>query len=97
VLTSNIHSHQTARGYLVRTPGGTTGNGTNENQLRYNDAEGNTYWRRVNAAYNNITYDREGGSLTHGNGHPWGVPTAEVQNVEGLGDTFKLPGGRHGK
>lgn len=97
VSTSNIRSHQTARGYLVRTPNGTTGNGTNENQFRYHDAEGNTYWRRVNAAHNNIVHDREGGSLANGDGHPWGVPTADVQNVDSLGDNFRLPGGRHGE
>lgn len=97
VLTSNIRSHQTAHGYLVRTPDGTTGNGANENQFSYGDAEGNTYWRRVNAAYNHITYDREGGSLARGHSHPWGIPTPDAQNVAGLEDSFRLPGGRYGE
>jgi len=94
MVASTIRSHQTACGYLVRTPGGTTGNGTNENQFCYDDTKGNTYWRRINAAYNSITYDREGGSLADGRGYPWGFPTADVQNVTG---SFRLPGGRNGK
>jgi hypothetical protein len=82
---------------MVLTPGGTTGNGTNENQFRYNDTKGNKYWRKVDAAFNDIVHDREGGSLALGPSHPWGVPTTNVQSVANLGGSFRLPGGRHGK
>lgn len=97
MLASNVRSHQTAYGYLVRTPDGTTGDGSNENQFYYDDAKGNTYWRRVDAAYNKITYDREGGNLAHGHSHPLDAPTGEAQNITDLGDSFRLPGGRHGE
>lgn len=43
---------------------GNVGNGTSNNTLVYIDTKGNTYDREVNAAYNNITYDHQGGSLT---------------------------------
>jgi hypothetical protein len=96
VLASSIRSRQIANGYLVRTPVGAITDGTNENQFFYNDTGGNTYWRVVNAAYNVITYDREGGSLSHERGGPWDVPTADTQNVTSPGDIFRLPGGRYG-
>jgi len=96
VLTSNIRAHQTAGGYLVRSPNGNTGNGTNENQFSYNDAKGNTYWRTVNAAYNNITYDREGGNLAHGRTHLWDPAYVGPQRVADHEDSFRLPGGRYG-
>lgn len=81
---------------MVTSPNGNTGNGTNENQFFYYDAEGNTYWRTVNAAYNNITYDREGGYLAHGHVHLWDVPNAEAQRVAEHGGKFRLPGDRYG-
>jgi len=81
---------------MTRSPNGNTGNGTNENQFFYNDAKDNTYWRTVNAAYNNITYDREGGNLAHGHIHLWDVPNADAQRAVGIGGNFRLPGGRHG-
>jgi hypothetical protein len=96
VLSSNIRSHQTAGGYLYRGPNGTTGTGTSENQFSYDDAQGNTYWRRVNAAYNTITYNKEGGTLAGGQNDLWGVATADTQVIADLGDTFRLPGSRHG-
>lgn len=82
---------------MTRSPNGNTGNGTNENQFLYDDARGNTYWRTVNAAYNNITYDKEGGNLAHSDTHLWGVPNADAQMVVGHGGNFRLPGGRHGE
>ncbi|KAF9792431.1 peptide N-acetyl-beta-D-glucosaminyl asparaginase amidase A-domain-containing protein [Thelephora terrestris] len=97
VLSSRIRSHQTAGGYLFRGPNGTTGTGTSENQFSYDDAQGNTYWRRVNAAYNTITYNKEGGTLAGGQNDLWGVATADTQVIADLGDTFRLPGGRRGE
>lgn len=96
VLDSKIRAHQTADGYLTRSSNGTTGNGTNENQFFYNDTKGNTYWRAVNAANDNITYDRKGGNLADGHTHLWDVPIVEAQGVAGYGDNFRLPGGQHG-
>jgi len=97
VLTSNIRSHQTAGGHIFRTPNSTTGTGTSENQLFYDDAKGNTYWRTVDAASNIITYDREGGNLAYSQNDPWGVPAADTQEIADLGDTFRLPGNQHGE
>ena len=94
MLASNVRSHQTAGGYLVH---GSTENGTNENQFFYNDAKSNTYWGTVNAAYNNIAYDKEGGNLTRGHIRLWDVPNADAQSLEDYGDNSGLPGGRHGK
>ncbi|KAK7054898.1 hypothetical protein VNI00_003361 [Paramarasmius palmivorus] len=56
ILATTIQNHQPHTG-------GNFGNGTNNNTFSYSDAAGNTYNRRVNAAFNNITLDVEGGSL----------------------------------
>jgi len=96
VVNSKIRAHQTAGGYMAHSPNGNTGNGTNENQFYYDDAKGNAYWRTVNAAYNNITYDRAGGNLAHGDTYPWSVQNADAQTVVGHGVNFRLPGSRHG-
>lgn len=50
-------------GFYNLAPTGNFGNGTNSNNFAYEDADGNTYTRQVNAAFNNITLDRIGGSL----------------------------------
>ncbi|ESK96977.1 peptide-n4-(n-acetyl-beta-glucosaminyl)asparagine amidase a [Moniliophthora roreri MCA 2997] len=63
ILASTIHNQQTANAFFQLQTGGNFGNGTSNNTFSYIDAAGNTYNRRVNAAYNNITLDQESGSL----------------------------------
>lgn len=52
-----------AEGYYDITTSVHFGNGTNNNTFTYVDSAGNTYNRRVDAAYNNITLDQKSGSL----------------------------------
>ncbi|KAL4265299.1 Peptide-N4-(N-acetyl-beta-glucosaminyl)asparagine amidase A [Pleurotus pulmonarius] len=63
MITSKIHSQQEGAGFYNLAPTGNFGNGTNFNNFAYEDADRNTYTREVNAAFNNITLDRIGGSL----------------------------------
>lgn len=44
-------------------PTGNFGNGTSNNSFSYVDLAGNTYSRKVDAAFNNITLDRQSGNL----------------------------------
>ncbi|ESK96972.1 peptide-n4-(n-acetyl-beta-glucosaminyl)asparagine amidase a [Moniliophthora roreri MCA 2997] len=64
ILASTIYNQQTANGFFSMRKGGNTGNGTNNNIFSYKDASGNTYNRRINAAFNNITLDEESSSLS---------------------------------
>ncbi|EIW85186.1 hypothetical protein CONPUDRAFT_87677 [Coniophora puteana RWD-64-598 SS2] len=66
ILGSTINNHQTATGYFTIAANGNSGNGTNNNTFSYADTAGNTYDRTVDAAYLNITYDQQGGSLAPG-------------------------------
>lgn len=77
-------------GFFQLAPTGNSGNGTNSNILIYADAAGNTYRREVNAVLNNITFDKESGSL---------APTTQarltpVQVISGSAGQARLPGGR---
>jgi len=63
LLETTIANHQTATGFFTETATGNTGNGTNNNTFSYFDAKGNTYSRKVNAAFGNITLDEISGSL----------------------------------
>ncbi|TEB31308.1 hypothetical protein FA13DRAFT_1629312 [Coprinellus micaceus] len=62
-LRSEIKTRQIASGYYTRSTPYNFGNGTNNNTFDYRDYAGNTYRRKVNAAYNNITLDIIEGSL----------------------------------
>lgn len=95
VLSSNIHSRQTAFGHMLRTPAGSIGDGGSENQFSYNDIKGNTYWRKVNAKENIITHDEEGGTLADGHTGSWSDPI--THNLGSIIDNFRLPGGRNGE
>ncbi|KAL0946894.1 hypothetical protein HGRIS_013058 [Hohenbuehelia grisea] len=63
ILGSTIKEHQLAEGFFTIASTGNSGNGTSQNQLSYVDLAGNTYSRQVNAVLNNITLDRQSGSL----------------------------------
>ncbi|PPR08105.1 hypothetical protein CVT24_010566 [Panaeolus cyanescens] len=100
IVASDIQERQTATGFFTLSPNGNFGNGTNSNTFSYVDAAGNTYFRTVNAALNNITLDHQSGTLA-----PSPVPAVSsarviVQQPLGLlpsEDTFggaRLPGGR---
>lgn len=68
-IQTNIDAYQRANGSRWRLANGTnTGNGTNTNRFKYFDLHANTYTRDVSVTNNNITYDKEGGSLT------WSTP-----------------------
>ncbi|TRM58681.1 peptide N-acetyl-beta-D-glucosaminyl asparaginase amidase A-domain-containing protein [Schizophyllum amplum] len=62
-LSTNIESQQSSESIYQTASTGNYGNGTTNNTFIYSDAAGNTYTRSVNAAYNQITLDEEGGSL----------------------------------
>lgn len=66
LLGSTINERQLAGGIFVETAEGNYGNGTSNNTFTYLDTKGNTYDREVDAAYENITYDHQGGSLYDG-------------------------------
>ncbi|RXW20750.1 hypothetical protein EST38_g5118 [Candolleomyces aberdarensis] len=68
LVRSAIEQRQTAVGFYNRAPTGNFGNGTNNNTFRYVDWNGNTYRRRVNAAYNNVTLDEVSGTLAPASG-----------------------------
>lgn len=78
-------------GYFTRAPTGNFGNGTSNNTFGYVDLHGNTYARKVNAAYNNITFDKETGSLA-----PYlGMAEQPAVHVESYNDVVgeaRLPG-----
>ncbi|EEB95044.1 hypothetical protein MPER_06048, partial [Moniliophthora perniciosa FA553] len=52
-------TYDTAEGFFSAQEGSNTANGTNNNVFRYKDASGNTYNRRVNAAFYKITWMRK--------------------------------------
>ncbi|KAF7342117.1 Peptide-N4-(N-acetyl-beta-glucosaminyl)asparagine amidase A [Mycena venus] len=64
ILGSTIKERQVAGGFFTISPTGNTGNGTNNNTFSYVDTVGNTFNRRVDAAFNNITLDEQSGSLS---------------------------------
>ncbi|KAJ7285831.1 peptide N-acetyl-beta-D-glucosaminyl asparaginase amidase A-domain-containing protein [Mycena rebaudengoi] len=90
ILGSTIKERQMAvGGFFMLAPTGNTGNGTSNNTFSYVDTAGNTYNRRVNAAFNNITLDEESGSLS-------GRKAAQVFTapINGNFAGARLPGGR---
>lgn len=76
--------------FTITITGANTGNGTSNNTFAYTDTEGNTYDREVDAAYNVIIYDQQGGSLATSSVPPQIPSTANVQNVPAA----RLPGGK---
>ncbi|KAF9264680.1 hypothetical protein L218DRAFT_1024885 [Marasmius fiardii PR-910] len=93
-LASTIHNRQIADGFFQLATGGNFGNGTNNNTFSYVDSAGNTYSRRVNAAFNNITLNQESGSLAHRGLLPLpGVPFPDPEGVQIHFAGAQLPGG----
>lgn len=94
ILGSTIAEHQYATGFFVISSEGNYGNGTNNNTFSYVDLKGNTYYRTVDAALDNITYDQISGSLATGN--TFEFPT--FNPLAHLSVTIpRLPGGRQTK
>jgi len=90
VVRSKIAERQTASGFFLVSPNGNTGNGTNNNVFSYSDLAGNTYSRTVNAALNNITLDKQSGSLA-----PASAPhQGPLQPFTGFSGNARLPSGR---
>ncbi|TFK29941.1 hypothetical protein FA15DRAFT_630689 [Coprinopsis marcescibilis] len=96
VTRTMIINHQLANGLYTISPTGNFGNGSNSNVLSFLDDEGNTYRRRVNSVFNNITLDEITGNLA-GN-HDFNTPFTAGQEVphqeEHLTDASRLPGRR---
>ncbi|KAH9015400.1 peptide N-acetyl-beta-D-glucosaminyl asparaginase amidase A-domain-containing protein [Lactarius pseudohatsudake] len=57
IMGTTIMEHQVAAGTVV------SWDGTSNNTFSYNDTEGNTYTRQVNASSNVIVFDNQGGTL----------------------------------
>lgn len=62
-IESRVCSMKHSDGFFHLAPTGNTGNGTNSNVFSYSDDAKNTYNRKVNAEFNNITLDVESGNL----------------------------------
>ncbi|KAJ7063314.1 peptide N-acetyl-beta-D-glucosaminyl asparaginase amidase A-domain-containing protein [Mycena amicta] len=77
---------------LSYTFSGNTGNGTSNNTFAYRDTQGNTYQRRVNAAFNNITLDVVGGSLAAA---PKAAPVESTHNTNSFAGARLPPGRAH--
>jgi hypothetical protein len=76
-------------GFFFISSQGNTGNGTNNNVFSYVDAAGNTFFRTVNAALNNITFDQQSGTLA-----PTSPPHFPFAKVTGPLVKPRLPNGR---
>ncbi|KAI9566425.1 peptide N-acetyl-beta-D-glucosaminyl asparaginase amidase A-domain-containing protein [Boletus coccyginus] len=90
ILGSTIVERQQTAGYFTITTPRNAGNGTSNNTFTYTDTKGNTYDRRVNAAYNVIVYDQQSGSLatsTAASPTPWSNNAQSALVVS-------LPGGK---
>ena len=79
----------TKAGFFFINPNGNTGNGTSNNQFSYIDAAGNTFFRTVNAALNNITFDQQSGTLA-----PISTPHFPFAKITGSQGKPRLPNGR---
>jgi len=89
ILGSTIRERQVSGGFFTIASTGNTGNGTSNNTFSYIDLAGNTFNRRVDAAFNNITLDEQSGSLSQG-------PKTPLSSTHNAG-TFagaRLPPGR---
>ncbi|KAJ7273717.1 peptide N-acetyl-beta-D-glucosaminyl asparaginase amidase A-domain-containing protein [Mycena haematopus] len=89
ILGSTIKERQLAGGFFTIASSGNFGNGTSNNTFSYVDQAGNTFNRRVDAAFNVITLDEVSGSLSP-------APKQPLSSSENTG-TFagaRLPPGR---
>ncbi|KAH9911065.1 peptide N-acetyl-beta-D-glucosaminyl asparaginase amidase A-domain-containing protein [Fomitopsis serialis] len=91
ILGSTINERQVATSYFVVSSNGNYGNGTNNNTFNYVDSDGDTYWRNVGAADNNVTYDSIGGSLSGSS--PFMLPLSAPLS-QGVMAKPRLPGGK---
>ncbi|KAF5326368.1 hypothetical protein D9611_000008 [Ephemerocybe angulata] len=91
-IRSSIKTQQIASGYYTIASTGNFGNGTNNNTFAYSDADGNTYSRRVNAAYNVITLDEIEGTLAEPTVSSLGVEQAPLGTEESFGSVVRVPG-----
>ncbi|KAJ7109380.1 peptide N-acetyl-beta-D-glucosaminyl asparaginase amidase A-domain-containing protein [Mycena epipterygia] len=92
ILGSTINERQVAGGIFVEASTGNTGNGTSNNTFSYIDLAGNTFNRRVDAAFNNITLDEQSGSLSTSTKKPIFPATKSV----GFAGARLPPGRKHG-
>ncbi|KAF6760173.1 peptide N-acetyl-beta-D-glucosaminyl asparaginase amidase A-domain-containing protein [Ephemerocybe angulata] len=91
--SSSPLTHSTSPGgYYTIASTGNFGNGTNNNTFAYSDADGNTYSRRVNAAYNVITLDEIEGTLAEPTVSSLGVEQAPLGTEESFGSVVRVPG-----
>ncbi|KAG5651592.1 hypothetical protein H0H81_008113 [Sphagnurus paluster] len=90
VVRSKIEMSQITNGFFQVETDGNFANGTSNNTFAYEDLAGNTYTREVDAALNNITFDREGGTLAH-----TGTTTEGFQSISQVIKYVlgRLPGG----
>lgn len=91
IARSAINNRQLADGFFHLASTGNTGNGTNSNVFSYKDDAGNTYSRRVNAAFNNITLDVQTGNLAPA---PAPLPLVAQQAPLSTYSKPRLPGDR---
>jgi len=89
ILGSTIKERQVAGGFFLEASTGNTGNGTSNNTFSYVDTAGNTFNRRVDAAFNNITLDVQSGSLSQAQKSH----TSSTKNADTFTDA-RLPPGR---
>jgi len=89
ILGSTIKERQIAGGFFTESSAGNTGNGTSNNTFSYIDNAGNTFNRRVDAAFNNITLDVQSGSLSR----PQKTPASSTHNTGSFAGA-RLPSGR---
>ncbi|KAJ7485270.1 peptide N-acetyl-beta-D-glucosaminyl asparaginase amidase A-domain-containing protein [Mycena latifolia] len=90
ILGSTIKERQVAGGFFTVASTGNTGNGTSNNTFSYVDLAGNTFNRRVDAAFNNITLDVQSGSLSAAH-KTSGIPSTHNSGAFG---GVRLPHGR---
>jgi hypothetical protein len=91
IVQSQILERQTATGFFLISPNGNTGNGTNSNVFSYVDQAGNTFFRTVDAVLNNITLDKQSGTLAPVTSVPHQFPLPPFTGFQGAA---RLPNNR---
>lgn len=91
--TTLSHTHLLISGaFFQLATGGNYGNGSSSNTFSYDDTDGNTYTRRIDASNNVIMFDEVGGTLANEG------ETGEKMQLGGINDEFpagaRLQGGR---
>ncbi|PPR06641.1 hypothetical protein CVT26_001183 [Gymnopilus dilepis] len=90
VPRSQIAERQTADAFFLISPNGNSGNGTNSNAFSYVDQAGNTFFRTVDAVLNNITLDKQSGTLSPASSpHQFPLPP-----FSGFAGAARLPNNR---